>query len=483
MQPLLSSRGHYRRNNLTGWIRSFTESFPPESWSVQADELSRYSRDAWPVAIKLSQTGHTPYLPEVVFRPRFPEEVPGLLKWADQHRIPVTAWGAGSGVVGAALPAQGGILLDLSLLNKILVLDETNLLVKVQAGMMGHHLEAELNSHGFTLNHSPQSLDRSTVGGWIATRACGQFSSRWGGIEDFALALTVVLADGQTCSTRLSPRAAIGPDIKSLFIGSEGTLGVFLDVTLKIFPLAETRLLETISFPSVESGLTGMRRLMRSGLRPFLLRFYDADESLFVARWSGVTPPAQSHLFIFGCEGLNDMVQAEYQASMQILRSEGGKKLGPEIAQGWMDHRFDFSGVENRLAQPGGVAETIEVASLWDGILEVYNALKHDLSPFADHVLGHFSHAYPQGMSLYIILLGEVADAKTAETRLREIWDVAMRTSMEQGAVISHHHGIGLARQEYLRNELGTSYAVLERVKNALDPEGILNPGKLAFGR
>ena len=222
---------------------------------------------------------------------------------------------------------------------------------------------------------------------------------------------------------------------------------------------------------------------MQSGLRPFLLRFYDADESVFVARWSGSTPPTGSNLFFLGCEGLEDMAQSEYRASMRILQSEGGQKLGPEIIQGWMDHRFDFSGVENRLAQPGGVAETIEVSSLWDSILEVYRALKQNLLPFAEHVLGHFSHAYPQGMSLYIILLGEVADATTAEARLREIWNVAMRTSMQHGAAISHHHGIGLARQQFLRQELGSSYAVLQQVKNALDPQGVLNPGKLAFGR
>jgi alkyldihydroxyacetonephosphate synthase len=333
------------------------------------------------------------------------------------------------------------------------------------------------------LNHSPQSLNRSTVGGWIATRASGQFSSRWGSIEDFVLALTVVLADGEIITTRLAPRAALGPDLKNIFIGSEGTLGIVLDVTLKIFPLAETRLLETISFPSVESGLTGMCRLMQSGLRPFLIRFYDADESLFVARWSGVTPPPQANLFLLGCEGLTEIAQAEYRLAKQILESEGGKTLGPEIAQGWMDHRLDFSSVENRLAQPGGVAETIEVARLWDGILETYNALKQNLSPFAEDVLGHFSHAYPQGVSLYIILLGEVADAGAAAVRLREIWEVAMRTSIEHDAVISHHHGIGLARQDYLRQELGSSYLVLERIKNALDPEGILNPGKLGFRR
>jgi alkyldihydroxyacetonephosphate synthase len=468
---------------LADWIQSFTGTFPSELWSVQEAELKHYSHDAWPLAIKLSQNGQTPYLPQIAVHPRYPEEVANILNWANEQSVPVTAWGAGSGVVGAALPTHGGILLDLSRLNKILVLDEKNLLVKVQAGMMGHHLEAELNSRGFTLNHSPQSLDRSTVGGWIATRACGQFSSRWGGIEDFALAMTVVLANGEIITTRLAPRAAIGPDIKSFFIGSEGTLGIILDVTLKVFPRAEARVLETISFSSVESGLLAMRRLMQSGLRPFLIRLYDADESYFVSRWSGVRPPANANLFLLGCEGLTEIAETEYRAAMHILQLEGGETIGPEIAQGWMDHRFDFSGVEHRLAQPGGVAETIEVASLWGDILETYQALKENLSPLAEHVLGHFSHAYPQGVSLYMILLGEAENAQTAASRLREIWDVAMRTSIEHGAVISHHHGIGLARQGYLRQELGSSYEVLQRVKNALDPHGILNPGKFDFQR
>lgn len=468
---------------MINWLQSFTETFHPESWSMDAEELTHYSRDAWPVVIKMSQAGQTLYAPQVVFHPQFPNEVVDVLKWANAHRVPVTAWGAGSGVVGAALPTEGGILLDLSRLNKILVLDETNLLVKVQAGMLGHYLEAELNSRGFTLNHSPQSLDRSTVGGWIATRACGQFSSRWGGIENLALAVTVVLASGETITTRLAPRAATGPDIKSVFIGSEGTLGIVLDVTLKIFPLAETRLLETLSFPSIEGGLKGMRKLMQSGLRPFLIRFYDADESRFVAPWSGVTPPANANLFLLGCEGTAEMAQIEYMSALRILESEGGEILGKEIAQGWMDHRFDFSGVENRLAQSGGVAETIEVAGLWSDMPEIYQALKKNLAPLAEHVLGHFSHAYPQGVSLYMILLGEAADAKAAEARLREIWEVAMQTSMEHGAAISHHHGIGLAREKYLRQELGSSYRVLEQVKHALDPQGILNPGKLGFRR
>ena len=144
-----------------------------------------------------------------------------------------------------------------------------------------------------------------------------------------------------------------------------------------------------------------------------------------------------------------------------------------------MGRRFDFSTVENLLAEPGGVAETIEVAHFWDGIEPTYRALKKALSPLADQVLGHFSHAYPQGTSLYIILLGRAPDAGAAEARLTQIWRVAMEVALSEGAAISHHHGVGLARLPYIRRNLGSSMEVLERVKTALDPAGIMSPGKL----
>ncbi len=349
--------------------------------------------------------------------------------------------------------------------------------------MIGGALESELSKRGYTLHHSPQSLDRSTVGGWVATRACGQFSSRWGGIEDLLLAVTVALANGTVISTPLAPRAALGPDVKSLFIGSEGTLGVVLDVTLRIFPIPSYRRLETFSFPSLGAGLLGLRSVMQCGLQPFLARLYDAEESLHVARWSGSAFPAAGNLLLLGSEGSQEVAEAEYAAAMSLLQEHGGSKLGPEIAQGWMVNRYDFSAVENRLSRPGGLAETIEVAHFWGGIYELHHDLKRALAPLVGEVLGHFSHAYPQGISLYMILLGEEPDAAAAETRLGEIWDVAMRVALDHGAAISHHHGIGLARQAYLHEALGPSHALLEQIKATLDPQGILNPGKLGFRR
>ena len=173
--------------------------------------------------------------------------------------------------------------------------------------------------------------------------------------------------------------------------------------------------------------------------------------------------------------------RAEYAAAAALTEQQSGVSLGSAIADGWMENRFDVSAIENLLRRPGGLGDTIEVAHFWGQIYEVHQALKHNLAPLASLVLGHFSHAYPQGVSLYMILLGEQADADAAAGRLGEIWDIAMHTALEHGAAISHHHGIGLARQAYLREALGPGHTLLERVKDAFDPNGILNPGKLAF--
>jgi alkyldihydroxyacetonephosphate synthase len=146
-----------------------------------------------------------------------------------------------------------------------------------------------------------------------------------------------------------------------------------------------------------------------------------------------------------------------------------------------MGRRYDFSTVENLLDEPGGLAETIEIAHFWNGILPTYYELKEALAPYADEVLGHFSHVYTHGTSLYIILLGRDEDDATAEANIIDIWDTAMRICVKNGAVISHHHGSGLARLPYVDDALGSSKIVLERVKAAIDPAAIMNPGKLGL--
>ena len=459
-------------------VGELTELLGAQAVSATADDLRRHSYDVWPVTAKWQELGKQPFCPDVVVRVGSSEEVERLLAWASREGVPVTPWGLGSSVTGAPLPMHGGVVLDMSLMRRVLAVDETNLLVRVEAGKLGIELEDELGARGYTLGHSPQSLDRSTVGGWVSTRAAGQFSSRYGSIEDLVVALTVVLASGELVQTPMVPRAAIGPDLKEVFTGAEGTLGVVTDVTLRIFPSPEHRRLETLRFDRVEQGVAAMRLIMRAGLRPFLIRFYDADE----ARHAMQDDRFEGCAMFLGVEGVRAVAEAEFDAAVAICEAQGGLALGPAAAESWMLRRFDFSAVENLLARPGGLAETIEVAHFWDQILGTYRALKDALAPYATEVLGHFSHVYPQGTSLYLILLGEVAGAAEAEAQLGEIWDTAMSIALQRGAAISHHHGVGIVRLPYIAQALGSGMVVLERIKQALDPHGVMNPGKLGLG-
>lgn len=439
------------------------------------NSIIEHSYDTWSVSTKWKNQGKNFFPPDVVVKPNNTEQVSKLLNWATRNKIPVTPWGGGSSVTGQPLATQGGISLDMSNMDQVLSINDEALMVKVQAGKFGHILEEELNRKGYTLNHSPQSLDRSTVGGWIATRAMGQFSSRYGGIEDLAVSFTVVLPTGDVVKTMHAPRGAVGPDLRHIFMGAEGTTGVVTEVTLKIFPIAEFQIFETVVFDTVEAGVGVMRQIMRKDIRPFLVRFYDPVEAKHAMQDKSFN---QCAMFL-GFQGVEAIARAEYDTVIELCKSAGGTPIGKAPTEAWMARRYDYSTVEALLDQSGGLAETIEIAHFWDQILATYYELKEAVAPYADEVLGHFSHIYPQGTSLYVILLGKAKDNATAEENLKKVWDIAMAICLKNGAVISHHHGCGLARGPYIEQELGGSMQVLRTIKNEIDPAGIMNPGKL----
>ncbi|NRA19407.1 MAG: FAD-binding oxidoreductase [Oceanospirillaceae bacterium] len=458
-------------------LSKISEVLPADRILTGDADIAEHSYDAWPVAIKWRQQGKQPCKPEAVVKVKSTEEVSALLAACNAQGIAVTPWGLGSSVVGSPLTENGGVVIDMSEMTAQIKLDEVNLLVTIEAGKRGDLLEAELNKRGYTLNHSPQSLDRSTVGGWIATRATGQFSSLYGGIEDHVIAIKIVLPDGQIVQTKQTPRAAIGLDTKEIFIGSEGTLGIVTEITTKIFPLKTYRLFETLEFDNVTSGLSVLRTITQASIKPFLVRFYDVDESRHAMKDSKIN----KCVMFLGFEGVPAMADAEYQTVIDICIEYGGRTIGPDGAEAWMDRRYDFSAIEKILAEPGGVAETIEISDFWSGIEGTYTALKEALKPFADEVLCHFSHVYAQGTSLYVILIGQAEDAAAAEKRILQIWDTAMTICLERGIATSHHHGVGLARKKFVSADQDSAMIVNRAIKLALDPHNIMNPGKLGF--
>ncbi|KEO60781.1 FAD-binding oxidoreductase [Thioclava indica] len=445
--------------------------------STSRKDLEASSHDTWPLMTKLNLLGEHPNMADIVVRAISEDDICTVLRIANETSTPVTVRALASSVTGQPLPTRGGIVLDLSGMPREYSVNETNMTVTATCSYNGGSLEERLNKTGWTMGHSPQSLFRSTVGGWLATLATGQFSSFYGGIEDLVVGYDIILATGEKVSLQANPRAAMGPDLRQLFLGSEGTLGIITSVTLKIFPEQEAEELMTYTIPTVKDGLAAMRELMASNLRPFLVRFYDTEEARHAMADKSFATPV---LFV-GSRGLKTMVAAEQSALKTIIETHGGKAIGPKGVEGWMGRRYDFSTVEALLASRGGFGETIEIAHNWDSIHALWEDLKQALDPLADEVLSHFSHIYMQGTSMYVIMLSKEDSDESAVERLREIWKTTMEVCLKHGAELSHHHGGGLARSPYSRRSLGDAHLVLRKLKAAMDPNSILNPGKLGL--
>ncbi len=259
--------------------------------------LAEHAHDTWPLSLLRIHQQRLTTRPACVVRPASTADVAATLKLAHQHRVAVVPFGGGSGVGGGVLPDGEAIVVDLRAMDQLLELNETSLQVRVQAGMYGHLYEEALQARGYTMGHWPQSVALSTVGGWVATRAAGQYSTRYGSIEDMLLGLEAVLADGRVVRIKSTPRRSAGPDPRHLFLGAEGTAGIVTEATFKIFPLPESRRLLTFAFPDFDSGLEAIRDIMRAGWRPQVLRLYDKSLGYFswnfwenVAKWGRTAP-------------------------------------------------------------------------------------------------------------------------------------------------------------------------------------------------
>jgi alkyldihydroxyacetonephosphate synthase len=425
-------------------------------------------RDLWPLAQMRERAGNPG--PEVeVVRPESFEAVADLLK-SGRRLVPM---GGGSGVCGAVAPEAGDLVVDLTALSRCEI-DEANMLVRAQAGLNGLELEKQLNGRGLTLGHFPSSLPVATVGGLVSTRSSGQQSTLYGSVEDMVLGVTVALAGGEIVQARAHPRSAAGPALHHLFLGAEGGLGVVLEVVLKVHRLPEAVIGSGWRLASVEEGLPILREILQRGLRPQILRLYDPDDSALQGLEAGC-------LLIAGSAGAAPLAEAE---AALIGRLVPGEALGPEPWERWLRHRFDLSAERLRelLEPPGAFLDTIELAARWTELAGLYAEVKAHLATVAGLVLCHFSHAYAQGCCAYFTFGGAAPDEIQAQAAYEEAWRGTMEIALRRGATISHHHGVGQARRPWVRVEMGGWWGVWQRVREALDPDGRLNPKAVGGG-
>ena len=291
------------------------------SASTDAAELERCARDWSWASLYAQQEGRAP-LPDVVVRATSDEEVATTLRLASEAGVPVVPRGGGSGVMGAAVPYAGGVVVDVSAMDRVIEIDDESLTATVEAGLNGRAFERLLNARGLSFPHFPASAEWASVGGYVAARGSGVLSSRYGKIEDQVASLRVVTASGAIVDTIAVPRHAVGPELTQLFVGSEGTLGVITRVTVKLIPLPRHRRFEAVALPSLQAGIDGLRDILQRGVRPAVIRFYDAEAS------SGSLSPivgraldAPTALLMF--EGEREVADAEAEITLRRLTERG----------------------------------------------------------------------------------------------------------------------------------------------------------------
>lgn len=446
--------------------------------TVDRAERAEASRDWWPLAMIWALDNEVAALASVVCRPTSAAEVAAIATICNEHRIPLTAAGGRSGVLGNSVPLFGGVVLDTCGLGGIRSVDHTSMVLDVGAGTFGDLLEDELRrDHQVTVGHWPQSMPLATVGGWLACRGAGQMSTRYGKIEDIVVGLDVVLADGTMITTGGYPRQAVGPDLTQLFVGSEGTLGIVTGARLRLHPAPTEDRRSAWGFASFEAGMDAMRRALQRGATPAVLRLYDPKES----ERSYHTPVGTAVLLAMD-EGDPAIIDAMMSVVADEAAASNAERLDDSLVEHWLTRRNDVAALEE-LISGGLVVDTMEVSGPWASLPGIYAAgiAAIESVPGTLSVSAHQSHSYTDGGCVYFTFAGKVPpDERTAYHS--QLWEVGARAILAAGGSLSHHHGVGLGRSRFVAEALGGAFTILESVKAALDPRGILNPGKLGLG-
>lgn len=487
--------------------------------AVRSDVATRaaYARDLWPrTTLRAHRGGRLPDGPRVVCWPEDAEQVSRLYAYATRHGVPLIPYGAGSGVCGGVVAVDGGsITIDLKRLDAIAP-EVRWRTVDAGAGVIGELLERRLAAEGLTLGHFPSSIYCSTVGGWLAARSAGQLSTRYGKIEDMVLGAEAVLPDGRQVTLERDPDRWDQAPLLPLVVGSEGTLGCITRATLRTHPAPARRGFVGLLFDGVAPGLALVRALTTGGWRPAAVRLYDRLDTLLAGvKTDPHAPPGtlsrliegrtagadravhailRSHrlinrlgprlspgaLLVVGFEGAAAEVDGGLAATAALARRHGGRDLGPGPGEHWWQTRYAVSYKSSHVYTRRGLVDTMEVAADWDQVVPMYHAVRRAITPYA-LVLAHFSHAYPEGCSIYFTFSLADRARDRLERRYRQIWRAGLEAVLAAGGTIAHHHGVGLLKAPWMRREYGLGMDLLATARAALDPSDIANPGKLGL--
>ena len=421
--------------------------------------------------------------PDYVIFPKTTEEISQIMAYANDHKIPVTARGAGTGLAGGASPVFGGIVLDMSHMDKIIEIDIDNIQVVVEAGVIQDQLNEKLKPFGFFFPPNPGSSATCTVGGQIANNASGMRCVKYGTTKNYVLDLEVVLADGSVIHTGSKClKSSAGYDLSRLFVGSEGTLGIITKAVLKIAPLPKARKIIIVSFPTPEAAGLSISRVFAAGVIPSACEILDKTSVAVLTKLDpNVVFPRDGDVILFEVDGSKSSVIEDAQLladackdiSKSMMMTDDPRKM-KEI---W-DARSLLGAAISKLDPTKtriyvGEDLGIPIKKLPEMIAKVYDITKSaGLTPM---IYGHIGDG-----TLHIGLFIDVLNDEEWK-KLDAAADQLHLAAIELGGTVSSEHGIGAARGMYLEKQCGPAFNVMREIKKSLDPNGILNPGKLGL--
>jgi len=470
---------------------------------TEAEDRVRHARgQSFPDWVA-TRTGRFGALPDGVARPSTVEEVRELLRYADSANVELIPYGGGTSVVGHVNPRAEGrpvLTVDLCHMHRMVALDEESQLATFEAGVTGPDLEKQLNDRGYTLGHFPQSFELSTLGGWIASRSSGQQSLRYGRIDQLFLGGNLESPQG-TLRMPPFPASAAGPDLRQLVLGSEGRLGILTEATVKVTPLPERESFHAVFFPSWESALAAVRRIVQSRLPLSMLRLStpaETETNLALAGHKFLLGAFERYLamrgageekcmLILGFTGGESLVRLVREEALRMTGLESGVHAGRTFGAQWHKNRFKAPYLRNSLWEAGYAVDTLETATTWTDVSQIVHAIDSALGTGLEsldervHVFTHLSHLYPQGSSVYTTYLFRLTpDAEENLRRWEMLKSAASRAIVDLGGTISHQHGVGTDHLPYLEAEKGPlGLAAMRALCGTFDPKGLMNPGKL----
>lgn len=488
-------------DDLEAFARAFGSSVDAQA-VVSTEPLVRSARATGMSYLDLlaRRTGSMPTAPDAVALPRNHHDVMRVLQVCSERSVAVVPFGGGTSVVGGVTADLGGrpfVSLDTSRMNRLLSVNAVDMTATVGPGITGGELERLLGARGLRWGHVPQSWERASVGGYLATRSSGQASAGYGRSTATAIGLRVATPAGEVVLGR-APDSAAGPDLRQLFLGSEGTLGVITEATLSLRPAPEVRRYEALLLPDFQTGLDAVRHIVQARISPDVLRLSDPDETQASLQMSGPSGTARAVfdrylelrgvdtgcLLILGWEDSRAQVRRRREAVRDALKGTGATSLGQRVGRSWEHGRFSGPRLRDTLMGYGYLVETLETATSWSDLPRlrevIAEALRASLTQHAaPFVMSHVSHTYPAGASLYVTVLAP-ATSEDPAGQWREAKSHVTDALMAHGATLTHHHAVGRDHAPWYSQEVGPlGVRALAAVKEAVDPEWILNPGVL----